>query len=461
MHVLLISCYDLGHQPFALASASAHLLKRGHRVECMDLAVQEFDREKVLKADLIGISIPMHTAMCLGIKAGERIKAIKPGIHLCYFGLYASLNEQDLLSNVGDAVIGGEFEGPLADYIDGLETGDLNSLGVSIDQCLRKPNLSRQEFVTPVRSLLPPLEDYSKLMIPGHGEKLVGSTQTSRGCAHRCRHCPIPSVYEGRLRLVQEQVVLDDIDNLVEMGAEHISFGDPDFLNGVKYSLGIVRAMNDKHSDLSFDITAKVEHLLEYPEVLCELGSLGCLFVISAVETVDDRILEYLDKGHTRNDVIVALQNTRKAGIYLKPSLLPFTPWTTMSGYLDLLDFIEEHDLIYHVDPVHYSIRLLLPPRSKLLGISELSAVVGEMSKEDLVYEWKHPDARVDELQKRIALIVESSIENEEDSPTIFARIKAVARGREASFLEAVTEADDFFLPVESRPPAFSESWFC
>ena len=133
--------------------------------------------------------------------------------------------------------------------------------------------------------------------MPDQDRKLVGSTQTTRGCAHRCKHCPIPSVYEGRLRVVQEQVVLADIDNLVAMGAEHISFGDPDFLNGVKYSLRIVRAMNKKHAQISFDITAKVEHLLEYPDVLCELGELGCLFVVSAVETVDDRILKYLDKG--------------------------------------------------------------------------------------------------------------------------------------------------------------------
>ncbi|HIF39070.1 MAG TPA: radical SAM protein [Gemmatimonadetes bacterium] len=459
MNVLLISCYDLGHQPFSIASAAAHLLERGHRVECLDLAVQTFDRGKILNSDVIGISVPMHTAMCLGIKVAKRAKAIKPESYLCYFGLYASLNEQKLLSNLGDTVIGGEFEGPLADYIDGLETGEMVTSGVSRPHVSGRPNLSRQEFITPVRSLLPPLEDYSKLTVSGQGEKLVGSTQTSRGCAHRCRHCPIPSAYEGRLRLVQEQVVLADIDNLVKMGAEHISFGDPDFLNGVKYSLKIVRAMYQKHSNISFDITAKIEHLLEYPEVLCELGSLGCLFVVSAVETVDDRILEYLDKGHTRDDVVVALQHTRNAGIYLKPSLLPFTPWTTMSGYLDLLAFIEEHDLIYHVDPVHYSIRLLLPPGSKLLEISELSNLVGELSNEDLVYEWEHPDGRVDALQKQIACMVESSVVDGEDWAIIFAKVKALALGKEAGYLEAFS--NDLFLPVELRPPVFSESWFC
>ena len=193
--------------------------------------------------------------------------------------------------------------------------------------------------------------------------------------------------------------------------------------------------------------------------MLRELGELGCLFVVSAVETVDDRILKYLDKGHTQKDVIVALHNTKKAGIHLKPSLLPFTPWTTVSGYLDLLNFVEEQGLVYHVDPVHYSIRLLLPPGSKLLKLPEVSAVVDGFSEDDLVHQWAHPDARVDELQKQVALIVESGCENEEDLTVIFAKIKATASGSETDL--GVDSLQNLTGPVELRPPNFSESWFC
>ena len=64
MNVLLISCYELGHQPFGVASAAAHLLAEGrHRVECLDLAVEVIDEAKVRRADFVGISTPMHTAM--------------------------------------------------------------------------------------------------------------------------------------------------------------------------------------------------------------------------------------------------------------------------------------------------------------------------------------------------------------------------------------------------------------
>ena len=354
MNVLLISCYEFGHQPFGVASAGAHLLAGGrHQVECLDLAVEVLDEAKVRGADFVGISTPMHTTIRLGVKAGELVRGLNPQCHICYFGLYASLNEDYLLDGVADSVIGGEFETPLTQHVDLLaEDGPPRHGGVSLAELRGPPNLSRQQFLPPARHLLPPLEKYARLRTSEGELRLVGHVEASRGCAHRCRHCPIPAVYEGRLRIVQQEVVLADIDNLVHMGAQHINFGDPDFLNGVKHSLGIVREMRNRHPELSFDFTAKIEHLIQHRDVVTELAALGCVFVLSAVESVDNRILRYLDKGHTRDDVVVALEITRAADVPFRPSLLPFTPWTTQSGYLELLEFVQDHDLVYQLDPV-------------------------------------------------------------------------------------------------------------
>ena len=405
MNVLLISCYELGHQPFGVASAAAHLLAEGrHQVECLDLAVEVIDEAKVRRADFVGISTPMHTAIRLGVKAGELVRGLNPQCHICYFGLYASLNEDYLLDGVADSVIGGEFETPLTQHVDRLaENGRPHAAGVSLSELRGPPNVSRQQFLPPARHLVPPLEKYARLRTSEGELRLVGYVEASRGCAHRCRHCPIPAVYEGRLRIVQQEVVLADIDNLVRMGAQHINFGDPDFLNGVKHSLGIVREMRNRHPELSFDFTAKIEHLIQHRDAVMELAVLGCIFVLSAVEGVDDRILRYLDKGHTRDDVVTALEITRAADVVLRPSLLPFTPWTTLSGYLELLDFVQSHDLVYQLDPVQYSIRLLLPPGSWLLDIPEIQPYLGSLVQEDFVYTWQHADPRVDMLQRQVA----------------------------------------------------------
>ena len=460
MNVLLISCYELGHQPFGVASAAAHLIAEGHhQVECLDLAVEVIDEVKVRQADFVGISTPMHTAIRLGVKAGKLVRELNPQCHICYFGLYASLNEDYLLNGVADSVIGGEFETPLTQHVAFLaENGPSCPGGVSLSELRHPPDLSRQQFLPPARHLLPPLEKYARLRTSGGELRLVGYVEASRGCAHRCRHCPIPAVYEGRLRIVQQEVVLGDIDNLVRMGAQHIDFGDPDFLNGVKHSLGIVREMHNRHPELSFDFTAKIEHLIQHRDAVMELATLGCIFVLSAVESVDDCILRYLDKGHTRDDVVTALEITRSADVALRPSLLPFTPWTTLSGYLKLLDFVQNHDLIYQLDPVQYSIRLLLPPGSWLLDIPEIQPHLGSLVQEDFVYTWQHPDARVDMLQRQVARVAEEAASSGEDPATTFYRIKELTV---ATIPGRRTVAQPRYRRRSVRSPQLTEAWFC
>ncbi len=460
MNVLVISCYELGHQPYGVASAGAHLLAGDrHQVECLDLAVEVLDEAKVRRADFVGISTPMHTAIRLGVKAGELVRGLNPQCHICYFGLYASLNEDYLLDGVADSVIGGEFETPLTQHVDRLaEIGSPAPGGVSLAELRSPPNLSRQQFLPPARHLLPPLEKYARLRTSEGELRLVGHVEASRGCAHRCRHCPIPAVYEGRLRIVQREVVLADIDNLVHMGAQHINFGDPDFLNGVKHSLGIVREMRNRHPDLSFDFTAKIEHLIQHRDAVMELAALGCVFVLSAVESVDDRILQYLDKGHTRDDVVAALEITRAAEVALRPSLLPFTPWTTLSGYLGLLEFVQDHDLVYQLDPVQYSIRLLLPPGSWLLDIPEIQPHVGSLIQEDFMYTWRHPDPRVDMLQRQVARVAEEAAGSGEDPATTFNRIKELAL---STIHGQPTVARPRYRRRSARPPHLTEAWFC
>lgn len=459
MNVLLISCYELGHQPLGLASPAAHLLAAGYAVQCLDLAVEPFDEERVKAADFVGISIPMHTAVRLGVKAAARARELNPRCHICFYGLYASLNADYLLRSCGDSVIGGEFERPLVNLVGSLMgAGSDGRQGICTASNQSEPFLGRQQFLPPARYLLPPLERYARLDT-GRELKLVGYVEASRGCAHRCLHCPITPVYEGRLRIVQAEVIRTDIRNLVEMGAQHITFGDPDFLNGVKHSLRVARTLHADFPQVTFDVTTKIEHIVQHRQIFEELCALGCVFVVSAVESLNDTILAYLEKGHTRADVLAALRITRAAGITLRASLVSFTPWTSLDDYLEVLEFVEEHDLVYNVDPVQYAIRLLVPPGSSLLGTPQLAPFLGALDAETFTYDWQHADPRLDALYPRVSSLVEESAREAEDPLVTFCKVKnlalAAAAGRPfvARQLEARQRA--------ARPPRLTESWFC
>jgi radical SAM superfamily enzyme YgiQ (UPF0313 family) len=462
MRVLLVSCYELGHQPLALAGPAAHILaETPAAVECLDLAVEPFDAGKVRRADIVGISVPMHTALRLGVRAAARVRSLNATCHICFYGLYASLNRDYLLGHVADSVIGGEYERPLINLVRSLSNGagvTVDLEGVSTPASQSGPFLGRQVFLPPTRSLLPPLEKYARLDT-GEDLKLVGYVEATRGCLHTCLHCPITPVYEGRLRVIKGDVLRKDIAALVDMGAQHITFGDPDFLNAITHSLRIARQLHEDFPDLTFDMTTKVEHIVKHPTLFEALRELGCIFVVSAVESLNDRILQYLEKGHTRDDVVAALEITRQAGIALRPSLVSFTPWTTLEDYIDVLDFVEEHGLIYHVDPVQYSIRLLVPPGSSLLDTPQMKPFLGALNRETFSYEWRHPDTRMDALQEAVGAIAEAAARSKEDPASTFDKIRALALSLNGSGRWSPPAVRK--IPRAARPAQLTESWFC
>jgi radical SAM superfamily enzyme YgiQ (UPF0313 family) len=450
--ILLVSCYELGHQPLALAAPMGFLMSAGFRPAALDLAVEAMDADRVREARLVAISVPMHTALRLGVRAAARIRDLNPAVRICFYGLYATLNAEYLLRHGADWVIGGELEGALVELAEALDRGEEQP-----DIGGRVPRLERLPGVFPRREVLPPLERYARLEWDGQA-RLAGYAEASRGCKHDCLHCPIPPVYGRRFFVTPVEQVLEDIRRQVEAGARHIKFGDPDFLNGPGHAMRVLRAAHAEHPNLTFDFTAKIEHLLKHRALLPEMRALGCIFAVSAVESLSDTVLAHLKKGHTGADVAEALTAMRSAGIAMRPSLMPFTPWATSADYLDLLAWAAEQALLEAIDPVHYTIRLLIPPGSLLLESPAMRPHLGALDEAAFCYRWTHPDPRMDRLQREAAALVERC-ERERCGPReTHARLWELAH----AVLECpLTPVPEPRVPSTGKPPRLTESWFC
>ena len=400
MRVLLLSTYDLGRQPFGLASPAAWLKRAGIAVAAVDLSRDKLSDDAIAGATLVAFYLPMHTATRLALPVIDRVRALNPAATVCAYGLYAPLNDALLRAHGVAAVLGPEAESDLVSL-----AGSLGSSG-STGSTGSKGSLARLAFIQPDRSLLPGLEKYARLQMPDGTRRIAGATDATRGCKHRCRHCPIVPVYDGQFRVVAADVVLADVRAQVEQGAEHITFGDPDFLNGPTHARRIVEALHAEFPALTYDATIKVQHLLDHRELLPVLARTGCLFVTSAVESVDDEVLVRLDKGHTRADFVAAARACRDAGVALSPTFVAFTPWTTIEGYVDLLDAVEALDLTGHVAPVQWAIRLLVTWESRLLELPDIKNLVGAFDHKTLTFPWRHADPRVDQLQHEVMNLV-------------------------------------------------------
>ena len=431
---LLISTYEQGRQPLGLAAPAALLRADGHEVRTLDLSVEEPHPALYDWAELIGISTPMHTAARLGLALARQLCEQGHGEKIAFYGVGAVALDS---GQAGRALSGDTDRQLLA-----LARGEAPD--ITFDRAPRP---------TPDRRGLPPLDRYARYHAAEGEFALAGYVEASRGCAHRCTHCPLTPVYEGRLRLAGAESVLADIDQQAAMGAQHVTFGDPDFFNAPTYGIELLEAARGKHKQLTFDITVKVEHLLEHRQLLSRLRALGVSFITSAFESVDDNLLRILDKGHSAADLDTALALCDKAGIALRPTWLPFTPWTSPQDYLDLLEFIETRNLIPAVPPVQLGLRLLVPPASPLAAPIRQRNLLEAFDQDGLIWHWRHPDPLMDRLQAEAAALTEAA---EGAPPTqVFRAVKQLANKR----LNA-TPWPDIEAPT-THIPGLTESWFC
>jgi radical SAM superfamily enzyme YgiQ (UPF0313 family) len=456
--VLLVSCYELGHAPLGIAWPLAFLRRAGLDAETLDLSVEPFSSERAASADIVVISVPMLTALRLGVQAAQRVRAANPRAHVCFHGLYAWLNADGLLDGTADSIVAGECEDTLVNLVHAIGAGRpaAEVAGVTTRTSRAAPVRARLPFPLPDRTTLPSPSRYAGYLHDGATDT-AAYVEASRGCLHLCRHCPVVPVYGGRFFVVPADVVLADIRAQVATGARHVTFGDPDFLNGPGHALDVARRLHAEWPALTFDFTAKVEHLLKHRRLLPGLAALGCTFVVSAVESLSDEVLRRLDKGHTAADVVEVLVVMDAAAIVLHPTLVAFTPWTTLDDYIATVELFRAHGLVAYVPPVQLAIRLLVPPHSALLADPDAASWVGPLDRKAFTHRWTHPDPRMDALFEGVASRVEAAEDAGEDPRQTWDAVRALA-------YEAAGRA----VPNEAVPPAFrpdpprlTEAWFC
>ena len=439
MSVVLISTYDMGRQSFGLASPAAWLREAGLEVQCVDLSRERLKPDDVRRASMVAFFLPMHTATRMALPVIDRVRRANPAVTIVAYGLYAPLNA-DLLRERGVAhILGGEFEAALTELASG-----------------RAPSpepLPRLAFRIPERTTLLPLARYAGLQ-SGEQRKTTGYTEASRGCKHRCRHCPIVPVYDGRFRVVPVDVVMADVHAQIAAGARHITFGDPDFFNGIGHARALLERFGGECPGITYDVTIKVEHLLKHADALPLLRGTGCAFVTSAVEAVDDRILASLEKGHTRADFERVVALCADAGVPLSPTFVAFTPWTTVAGYLELLRTIVRLGLVEHVAPIQFAIRLLVTQGSRLLELEDVRALATRFDPVSLTYPWIHPDPAVDALHREVSQLV--GVRLNAPRAEVFAKIWAAAHVQ-----AGLATVDLPLLVARAAIPYLTEPWYC
>ena len=428
MKILLTSFYDLGKQPKIIAEIVDRYNSAEIDFDFFDFSVED-QNINLENYDVLGIYAPMHTATILSI---EYIKDKKLPNKMFTFGLYGSVLE-DFNSSIR--------------YIKDIESDEL-ALFLEINddhQFSLKNNI-------PNRQIFPDISNYAHL-VDGSNNIIAGSVETTYGCKHSCTHCPVPISFNGTFKTYSLEKIISDVENQVNQGAKHISFNDPDFFNGPIHALKILESLNKKFPTITYDSTIKVEHIIKYKKYFKELSSLNMVFVISAFETTNDLVLSILEKNHTSNDLNTSIEISQDFGIDVRPTWMPFSPWTELNDLLNIVNLIEKYKLRETVDPIQLTIKLLIPKHSLIIKKPEINKYLGNYEKNSLSFKWEYENNDVEKLQSSLFDFILNNSELNEHKQYL-GMVNIIEKCTDTKLL--TNSSYDF-----KNVPKLSETWFC
>lgn len=402
---LVVSAFEAEMQPVAAACAAAALCEQELDVAGWDAHMSP-DSAPDGEHDLALVSVQQFEGLERGIALVERLRAEGRARRIVAFGQYAQMNAAEFLK-VADGVLMDEPE-LVAEALAECAAGRLpiQKIPGVLTKTGMAPRGPRRRIAVraPARSLFPSLAHY-----PAHHTPfgMMGNIEASRGCHHKCTYCSVYGAYDGGVAPYQADAVVEDARALAEEGVRHFTFIDAEFFNSRKLGIEVVERIVREVPGATFEMTTRIDHILDYTEELTRLVSLGLRRVTSALEFPSDRLLRIFDKGIDVADMRRAIAEAGRLGFELNPTFIPFTPWVTFDDLLTFEDFLVETDLAKITDPTVLQTRLLLFKGSPLLASPWIEDV--DTVDRGFWLDWTHPDRRVDELWEQRRDEAESS----------------------------------------------------
>ncbi|MGD2088847.1 MAG: RCCLKC-tail radical SAM protein [Candidatus Aminicenantes bacterium] len=409
--VALISTYETGFQPLIVSTAAASLLQNGITPDVYDLFLDKSDKTGIHNHEFFGIGLTLFDSLQGGVALAEEIRAENPHAHICFYGPYAELNKERLL-RYGDSCILGDWEQPIVRLVQALLSGNGKDW-TQLDQVYSLANRSvkfkfnRDYCVVPARHLLPPIHTYTNTFIENIVDRkmVVGNVETTRGCHHKCKFCSVYATSHTKVKFTDPAIVMEDVDQLVKAGIEHITFVDAEFINNIKFTLDIVHRIHDKYPRLTYDFTTRIDHVVEHEAAIAEFKNTGCIAITTSIEFPREDILTKLEKDITLGHILKGMNILKQNQIKVHTTFVTFNPWTDLEGLMNLSHFIKSNHLEDVIDPIQYETRLHLYKGSPLLKDETLSSLA--LHEQDFHYEWEHPDPKVEEVFQRMVKPVE------------------------------------------------------
>ena len=345
--------------PLGMLYIAGVLLKGGVDVSLLDQAAKGFSREQALSwvkkedPDILGFSV-LQTAATEAPRIAELVKEWNPNVTIVMGNYHPTFNDTRILRKYPcvDVIVRGEGEYTSLDLANCLEKGgDMRRVeGITFrhkgeivstpDRPLIK-NIDELPF--PDRCLMN-TEYTSTIFGVKVATKKFTTFLSSRGCSFNCAFCGCRKFVGGVWRPRSVENIMSELQMLRSEGYEEILLVDDNFTLNKKRVKRLCDKIRKEGLDIQWFCDSRVDNS-EY-DMFRHMVKAGCSNLYFGIESANQRILDYYNKGITPEESVNAVRTARKAGVdIIVGSFIVGAPDETKGEVKNTLKFAQKLDI--------------------------------------------------------------------------------------------------------------------
>lgn len=349
----LVYCANLPnirHFPEASLALANELRKVNIPSAIIDLRLVDEDRITIQDPLFFGFTIYSNDSIKYAVKYAKKIRKRFPNIPFVWGGPHVHMMpEQTVNHELVDLACYGEGEITIRELGKMLLAGEANYH--QIPGVVFKQGGEVYKTEQSVYEDLDDLDFYPYELLKLSLYKTMSNThfyyQTSRGCVHRCRFCNFNYQYKWRGK--SSDKVVSEIVKIINMfNPYEFYFYDGNFFANKRRVYEIVSKLKEKDlEEFKWTAFCRFDDLCSLSEETLKLmKETGCFKLNMGGESGSDRILKYLNKGITSEQIIEGIKRCNEYGIIADVSFMTGTPATDeedINKTLDIISIIQKN----------------------------------------------------------------------------------------------------------------------
>ncbi|MFZ5451698.1 MAG: B12-binding domain-containing radical SAM protein [Thermodesulfobacteriota bacterium] len=388
--------------PLGLAYIAAYLKAHGHTCFIVDGIAESWSLPEVVSKaktyDVVGITVMSSYAL----RAIELLAAVKSegeATPVIAGGPHVTALPESMLRRGADFAVIGEGEQTMLELVEWLggvrERAALREIpGIGFLEEGKYVYTGHRPGLEPLDQV--PLPDRTLLPMHLYRSSIARATDqpslsmlTSRGCPGVCSFCSkltfgTHTRYFSTERIIEEFFVLRD-----RYGARDVGVFDDNFVANPEVALAVCDGLRRRNFGRTFSVEARIDGVDR--QVLTALKASGCTFIAYGIESGSQRVLDYVNKRISKDQIREVIAVTKEIGIPIRGYFMFGFPGETRAEMEETVRFAMELD----IEVASFTLFLPLPGTLEYRRAGKTGAFDPEYYLHRLIPEFNFPDSPI------------------------------------------------------------------